>query len=570
LASKAISTSRSNQSKCNDAPTFEHCQITQKKEGEMAKWDGIIIGAGPNGLVTGAYLAKAGLKVLLLEKRFELGGGLCSEQVTLPGFIHNTHAVYHSMVDCAPIFDDLELEKRYKVRFIHPPLVMAMPLSDGRSLGIYSDLDKTCESIGKFSKKDADTYREIYHQYDTAFRKFLAPATYIPAKAPLDQVTELQQTEVGRFVNEMTEKSPKEVIDELFENEHVKGLMLYAACMWGLEYDQTGLGFLIPLYINRASNYRLCVGGSHYLASALSKVIYENGGMVLTFQKIKKVIMQNGAATGVELDDGTLIEADKFIASSLDPEQTFLNLVGEEHLDPDLAFAVKGWQWEEESLCVYHMALEAPPQFTAASSDPMMNQAFIYVVGYETDDDLVKHWEAVKRGELIQSGFNCCFPSVLDPIEAPSGYSTGLISQFAPYELKDGGAEKWYDYKFKQEVMRQQLENLRRYAPNMTEDNVLMKYITTPLDIENKLWDMKRGSFKQGAYLSLQMGYHRPNEFCSGHRTPIKNFYVNGASTHSGGTVIFGPGYLAANAIAEDLGIKKWWKEQTIAEDLTF
>ena len=536
----------------------------------MAKYDGIIIGSGPNGLVTAAYLAKAGLKVLLLEKRFELGGGLCTEQVTLPGFLHNTHAVYHSMVDYAPIFDDLELEKRYKVKFVHPPLVMAMPFSDGRFLGIYSDVERTCASMAQFSQRDAETYREIYHKYDTVMRKVIGPATYLPTMPPIEHIIEMQQTEVGRFIVDITEKSPKEVIDELFEHERVKAMMLYATCMWGLEYDQTGLGFLVPLYINRASNYRLCVGGTHYLASALSKVLYENGGMVLTLQNIKKVVLQNGEATGVELEDGTVIEADKFVASSIDPEQTFLKLIGEEHLDEDLAASVKAWQWEDESLYVLHMALEKAPQFTAASSDPLLNEAFIHVAGYETDEDFINHWEAVKKGEIIQSGFNCCFPSVLDPIEAPPGYHTGLISEIAPYELKEGGADRWYNYKFKEEHARMLRETLCRYAPNMTEENVLMTYITTPLDIENKLWDMKRGSIKQGAYLSLQMGNYRPNEYCSQHRTPIKKFYVNGACTYSGGTVIFGPGYLAANAIAEDLGIEKWWKMPALAEDQTF
>jgi len=536
----------------------------------MAKYDGIIIGSGPNGLVTAAYLAKAGLKVLLLEKRFELGGGLCTEQVTLPGFLHNTHAVYHSMVDYAPIFQDLELEERYKVKFVHPPLVMAMPFSDGRFLGIYSDVERTCESIAQFSRKDAETYREIYHKYDTVMRTVIGPATYLPTMPPIEHIIEMQQTEVGRFIVEITEKSPKQVIDDLFENERVKAMMLYVTCMWGLEYDQTGLGFLIPLYINRASNYRLCVGGTHYLASALSKVIYENGGLVLTLQNIKKVLVQNGEATGVELEDGTIIEADKFVASSIDPEQTFLKLIGEEHLDEDLVASVKGWQWESESLFVLHMALEKAPQFAAASSDSLLNEAFIYVTGYETDEDFIQHWEAVKKGEIIQSGFNCCFPSVLDPIEAPPGYHTGLISEIAPYELKEGGAGQWYNYKFKKEHARMLRDTLCRYAPNMTEENVFMQYITTPLDIENKLWDMKRGSIKQGAYLSLQMGNYRPNEYCSQHRTPIKKFYVNGACTYSGGTVIFGPGYLAANAIAEDLGIEKWWNMPMLAEDQTF
>jgi len=527
----------------------------------MAKWDGIIIGAGPNGLVTGAYLAKAGLKVLLLERRFELGGGLCTEQVTLPGFLHNTHCIYHSMVDYAPIFDDLELEERYKVKFIHPPLVMAMPLSNGRSLGLYSDLDRTCQSIAEFSKKDADTYREVYHRYDNYMRRFIGPATYSPAMAPIDQVAKLEASDIGREINELTERAPKEVIDELFENEHVRALLLYAVCMWGLEYDQTGLGFLIPLYLNRASNYRLCVGGSHFLASALSKVIYENGGMVLTNQFIKRIVINNGAAKGVELDDGTIIEADKFVASSLDPKQTFLDLVGEENLDAELAFDAKRWQWEQESLFDLHLALDVVPQFTAASSDAMMNQAFIYVVGYETEDDFVNHWEAVKRGELLQAGFNCSFPSVLDPKEAPPGMHTGLISELAPYRLKDGGPERWYDYRFKQEHARQCLDTLRRYAPNITDENILESYICTPLDIENKFLDMKEGSIKQGAYLTLQMGYFRPNQYCSNHRTPIGELYVCGASSYSGGTVIYGPCYLAANAIAEDLGIQKWWRE---------
>jgi phytoene dehydrogenase-like protein len=138
---------------------------------------------------------------------------------------------------------------------------------------------------------------------------------------------------------------------------------------------------------------------------------------------------------------------------------------------------------------------------------------------------------------------------------------TGLISELAPYRLKDGGPERWYNYRFKQEHARQCLDTLRRYAPNIKDENILDSYICTPLDIENKFLDMKEGSIKQGAYLTLQMGYFRPNQYCSSHRTPIGRLYVCGASSYSGGTVIYGPGYLAANAIVEDLGIRKWWPE---------
>ena len=119
------------------------------------EYDGIILGAGPNGLTVAAYLAKAGLKILVLEKSFEAGGGLATEQVTLPGFLHNTHAVYMPMVDYAPPLTDFDeyLTKDYDLEFVFPSLVMAMPFADGSSLCLYQDVDKTCESIARFSAK---------------------------------------------------------------------------------------------------------------------------------------------------------------------------------------------------------------------------------------------------------------------------------------------------------------------------------------------------------------------------------------------------------------------------------
>ncbi|MDO8785288.1 MAG: hypothetical protein Q7J12_03635, partial [Syntrophales bacterium] len=138
---------------------------------------------------------------------------------------------------------------------------------------------------------------------------------------------------------------------------------------------------------------------------------------------------------------------------------------------------------------------------------------------------------------------------------------TGLISSMAPYDLKNGGKDKWLNYKFRQEYIDKSIATLTKYAPNIVRDKVLETYISTPADVENKLADMVKGGIKQGQYHPLQMGYNRPNDECSSTRTPIKNLYVGGASTYPGGCVIWGPGYIVANAVAEDLGIKKWWKE---------
>jgi phytoene dehydrogenase-like protein len=294
----------------------------------------------------------------------------------------------------------------------------------------------------------------------------------------------------------------------------------------------------------------------------MSKFIYDQGGMVIGNQLIKRIIIEDGAAKGVELEDGRVLEANRFVCSSIDPYQTFINLVGEQHLASDFVTRVKDFAWEWDSLFDVHLALDKGPQFAAAAADPEINNAFIYLVGYESEQELINHWEAVKRGELVDGGFNCCFPSVHDPTEAPPGRHTGLISQHAPYELKEGGAEAWY--KIREQHADRCVATLRKYAPNIDEDNILWRYITTPLDIENKFADMVRGSYKQGGYFPLQMGYLRPNEECSHHRTPIENLYLCGASTYSGGCVIWGPGYNAANRIADDLGIGKWWPKPEV------
>jgi len=254
-----------------------------------------------------------------------------------------------------------------------------------------------------------------------------------------------------------------------------------------------------------------------------------------------------------------VIKANKFVCSSLNPHQTFLELVGEEHLDSDFVTRVEEWNYSDWSFFTLHLALFKAPGFRIAESDPSLNNSLIYVLGYESEEDLVNHFKAINRGELVGGGFNSCFPSIHDPMRAPSGRHVGLISQEAPYDLKDGGPQAWYQVR--REHAERCKEVLRRYAPNMTDENIIWDYIGSPLDTENKFADMKQGCFKQGAYLPLQMGYFRPNEYCCQHSTPIEKLYMCGACTHSGGMITFGPGYCATEKIAEDLGIEKWWPE---------
>lgn len=525
-------------------------------------YDVIVIGSGPNALAIGAYLSRAKQRVLLLEKRFEAGGGLATEQVTLPDYYHNTHAIYQLMVDYAPVYRDFSLEERYGVKHIFPELQVAMPLADGRSLCIHRDVEQTCRSIAQFSGRDADSYRAMSRSFEEMMQHILAPQTYVPMEGAIEMAERAEKTELGRQLNEYAEKTPEEIVCDLFEDDHVRTLMLYMACHWGLEYDEPGVSYMVPIFLNRMSNHRITAGGSHRVSSALLRSIFEHGGQIRTAAQIERILLEDGKAQGVLMRDGTRLTAAKAVVSTIDIQQTFLDYVGEDHLDRGFADSIRDWDWEEWSLCNVHLALAEPPQFKAAQTQPGFDRALMYLLGYESMEQLTGHWDAMRTGGLPDdAGCNACFPSVHDSFQAPAGRATGLLSQMAPFELADGGSERWLRYADRQDIVARRIALLERYAPNLTADKVLWTYLTTPADIQNKFANMVRGSYKQGAYHALQMGFLRPNAECSHYRTPIEGLYVGGASIAPGGMVLFGPGYGCSNAIAEDFGIDKWWQE---------
>jgi phytoene dehydrogenase-like protein len=529
------------------------------------EYDGIIIGAGPNGLTTAGYLAKAGLKVALLERRYEIGGGLATENLLLPGMLVDSHAIYHMMVEYAPPLRDFELETRYDLAWIYPDLQVVMPFQDGSHLALYKDPEKSAASIRKFSEKDAESFLNFVKISDEAMDLFLAPASYVNPMPSLEQVAKLETHPTTKWDDSLTGYTPKQIVDSWFENDKVRTLFLYLATMWGLDYDLEGLGYLVPLMINRAWHFRLSRGGSHHVAHLLGKYIAEHGGRIISGCTIKRIVVENNEAKGVELEDGTILKAKSFVCSALNPHQTFYDMVGKEHLPVDMVTRLDQWHYSDTSFFTVHLALTELPQFTALKNDPELSKSLIYVIGYECEQDLVDHFEASRRGELHEGGFNCCFPSVHDPIRVhrragSEAKHIGLISmECAPYKLKDGGAKAWY--KKRRPYAEACKKILQKYAPNINEDTIVWDYIGTPLDTETKFPDMCQGCFKQGGYLPLQMGYMRPNEYCCQHDTPIKKLYLGGSSSHSGGMVTYGPGFNAAEKIAEDLKIKKWWPE---------
>ncbi|MCZ7530058.1 MAG: NAD(P)/FAD-dependent oxidoreductase [Acidimicrobiia bacterium] len=518
-----------------------------------SEWDVVVIGAGPNGLITAAYLAKAGLKVALVERRYEIGGGLATEEILFPGYYSNIHAVYHMMVDFMPVLRDFDLS-RHGLVWIKPNLQTSMVFDDGTSLLLTRMLEDTVDSIHKFSTKDAVTFGRVMRNWRKIAREVVAPATYIPPMAPLDLSEVMQRTESGTELLELSERSPLDIITDTFEDDRVRALMLYTTCMWGLDPRESGVGFFVPLLLDRGMNKSYCQGGSHKLAGALAREIVQAGGCILDSSQVNKITMHDGAVSGVELWEGRTLHS-PVVVSSLDPQTTFLDLVGAENLPGHLKDDVSGWEHDKWSYSTLHVATEEPPRY--ACRDTSVDQAFMTIVGFESTEQILAHWESVAAGriDLETFGGHSTCQTHFDPhLSRDPGKHVSFFQTHAPYDIQGGWETRG------PELEEAVLAKWRKAAPNMTSENLIMTAQETPEDIEIRLPNMRRGSIKHGDYNPLQLGCFRPNQECSGTDTPIDGLYVCGASTYPGGLVIGGPGYLAANKVADDVGATRWWK----------
>jgi len=537
--------------KYDPANIFGHMQEEFPKKGEF---DVVIIGAGPNGLMAGAYLARAGLRVAVCERRFEAGGGLATEENLYPCYATNPHVLYHMMVDYMPVLRDFNLDGP-ALTWIKPNAQTAMVFEDGSSVVLSRMVNDTKDSISKYSHKDATTFGKVIRKWRQIVDEIIAPATYIPPMAPIEITMAMQKTKVGEEMLELGELSPLQIINETFEHDKVRTILLYASCMWGLDPNETGLGFMVPLMIDRGVNKCYCYGGSHKFASALGREVVRNGGLILEAATVDRIIMENGRAVGVHIMHEDRELRSKVVMSTLDPHSTFLDLVGPSNLPPSLKETAEGWKWDKWSFNTLHIASEEPPRY--AADDPWANEAFATVFGIESVDHLLAHWGNVVAGRLdLQNfgGHSTC-ESLLDPTlsDRPGRY-VSMFQIHAPYALEGGWLNR------REEIKQAMLERWRKAAPNLTPDRIVSTGMEDPEEIEIRFPNMRRGSIKHGDYRPIQMGCFRPSEDCSSTKTPIEGLYVCGVSTYPGGLVLGGPGYLGANKVAEDLGVQKWWK----------
>ena len=521
---------------------------------DESQWDVIVIGGGPNGLIASAYLAKAGLKVITVERRYEIGGGLATEEILYPGYYSNMHAIYHLMVDYMPALKDFNMD-RHALQWIKPNSQTGMVFEDGRSLLLSRMVEDTKDSMMKSSHKDAVAFGRLMRKWQRIVDDILGPATYIPPMFPLDITMAMQKTSVGQEMLELVEQSPLDIITNNFENDRVRALLLYTSCMWGLDPRETGIGMFVPLMLQRGTHKCYCYGGSHKFAGALVREILSNGGKILDTAEVTKILMENGRVAGVQLAEGRTLRA-KVVMSTLDPHTTFLDLVGKEKLPSDLKESVEGWTYDKWSYYTLHVVSKEPPNYT--SDDPWINDAFMNIFGIEGLDSLLAHWDNVMNGKIDMNSFggHSTCESNFDPhlVHSPYGGYVSFFQIHAPYKIEGG----WDNVG--PELEEAILEKWQKAAPNMTRDNIMRTTHETPEGIEIRLPNMRKGAIKHGDYKPIQLGCFRPNQECSSTNTPIEGLYTCGASTYPGGMVLGGPGYIGANKVAEDLGVAKWWK----------
>jgi phytoene dehydrogenase-like protein len=518
-------------------------------------YDGIIIGAGQHGLVLGSYLAKAGLRVLLVERRLTYGGGLSTREVTLPGFYHNLHSINHFHITETPWFKDLGLAAR--VTYITPRYEFGQAHLDGTALVLGRDLEETVANIARFSQKDAATFREWNRKAEEITRRILLPERYAEPLPQAEREALLSATALGRDFLAVAGRQPLDVVDELFENEHVKLLFLFKVSLFGTWLTDTlsktsPMGSVIRAF-DLESGYQLCRGGSFNLARGLMETFIAAGGTYLPQARIDRIVVEGGRATGIALDDGRTIKASRFVASTIDVHQTFESLIGREQLPEHLRTRLDAFQYTAWTLFGLHLALHESPRFAAEAFDPNINRALKWSIGAETMADLAAAHADVQAGRvpsLVQFGSGPL--SLIDPTQAPPGKHTTYAWHVMPLDPDTGGTE--YET-FKAEFSDRIMETWARYCPNMTAKNVIGRYAYTAREYVAEFPNMRNGDIFMGAFNAEQVMY---NHF--GYRTPLPNLYYAGSAAHPGGAISGGPGYIVAGIIARDLGLKLWWQ----------
>ena len=520
--------------------------------------DVVIIGGGHNGLVTAFYLAKAGYKPLVLERRPQPGGAAITQEFH-PGFRCSTLA--HSAGPLRPdIIRDMQLE-RHGLKLISPDVATVSLSPDGRALTLYRNLEKSVQEISKFSQKDAARYPE-FQQTLSKISKVIAEALALtppdidhPSKGDL-----WGMLQTGRAIRKLGKKDmyrllrwgPMAVADlvaEYFETELLRATIA-ARGIFGTFLGPWSAGSSLVLLIRAAGDAHasglasFAVGGAGAITQAMAAAATEAGAEIRSNAEVIEITVGNGVAGGVVLSNGEEINA-QAIVSNADPKRTLLKLVDPMHLSPDFVMKLQHYRMPG-TVAKVNLALSGLPSFTALNGNDESLSGRILIA--PEIDYLERAFDDSKYGSFSKQPYlEIAIPTIGDPTLAPAGkHVMSIYMQYAPFKLKNSDWEK-------QRVALGDtvVKTLTRYAPNLPE-LILTHQIITPQDLEDT-YGLTSGHIFHGELALDQFFTMRPLLDWAKYNTPIKNLYLCGSGTHPGAGLTGGSGANAARQILKDL-----------------
>jgi phytoene dehydrogenase-like protein len=519
-----------------------------------APYDAIVIGGGHNGLVAAAYLARAGKRVVVLERRERVGGAAMSEQI-FPGFTFSVFSYVVSLLR-PEIIRDLDLP-RHGLHVL--PLESTLtPLPNGDYLAQWNDHDQNRRELARHSARDAEAYDEfgrLMHLMARGVKPILGMLPPDPASLAPGDLAGMWR--LGKYfrglgperfhtLHKLLTMSAADYLDEWFETEALKGTKSASGIIGTLLGPRSpGTAYvLLHHYMGELDGvfraWGFAKGGNGSVSAAIAAAARAAGAEIRTEAPVAHVLVANGRATGVALASGEEIRAG-LVISNADPRRTFFDLVGEKHLPGEFVDGIRRFRFRGASAKV-NLALGELPDFTCLPGRGPHHRGAISIS--PSVDYLERAYDEAKYGEFSRRPYmDIVIPSMIDPGMAPPGkHVMSIFAQYAPHDLKGG----WTDAR-REAFGDAVVDTLAEYAPNLKRA-ILHRQVVTPADIESVV-GISEGNIFHGELSLQQMFFLRPVPEWAKYRTPIDGLWQCGSGTHPGGGVMGAPGRLAAAAI---------------------